>query len=130
MKKINQRTILIGGCLLAALSVMLGAFGAHALKPLLMANNRMETFELAVRYQFYHTFGILLLGALADRIKPNLARNAFMLFVLGILFFSGSLYHLSLTNQTNLVLVTPVGGLLFICGWLTLLIAFWRMPGN
>ena len=127
LMKISQRTILMWGCLLAALSVMIGAFGAHALKPLLLSNNRIETFELAVRYQFYHTLGILLVGVMANRIHSGLAVVSFVLFTLGIVFFSGSLYHLSLTNQTSLVWVTPVGGLLFISGWATLSLAFWRM---
>lgn len=126
----NQRTFLMWGCFLAALSVMLGAFGAHALKPLLLSNNRIETFELAVRYQFYHMFGILLVGVTANRIKSGLAIGSFILFTLGIVFFSGSLYHLSLTNQTSLVWVTPIGGLFLMSGWATMLLAFWRMPRN
>jgi uncharacterized membrane protein YgdD (TMEM256/DUF423 family) len=123
-----SRNIFITGTALMAISVMLGAFGAHALKPILLQHNRIETFELGVRYQVYHALAILLLGLLATKLQPALLRAAWILFVLGILFFSGSLYYLSLTNQTTLVLVTPLGGTCFIGAWLTLMVAFIRMP--
>lgn len=104
-----------------ALAVGLGAFGAHGLEPILIQNGRLDTFETAVSYHFYHTLGLLGLGILA-RIKPEwkgLSLAAWGMF-LGILIFSGSLYILSLTGITWLGAITPIGGVGFILGWLAL----------
>lgn len=105
------------------LSVGFGAFGAHALKGLLEAYGRVDTFELAVRYQFYHTLVLLFIGMLAAEGKHS--RTAW-LFSLGILLFSGSLYFLALTNSTALVLVTPVGGMFLLAGWASLAYDFYK----
>ena len=104
-----------------ALAVGLGAFGAHGLEPILIQNGRLDTFETAVSYHFYHTLGLLGLGILA-LIKPEwkgLSLAAWGMF-LGILIFSGSLYILSLTGITWLGAITPIGGVGFILGWLAL----------
>ena len=104
-----------------ALAVGLGAFGAHGLESLLIQNGRLDTFETAVSYHFYHTLGLLGLGILA-LIKPEwkgLSLAAWGMF-LGILIFSGSLYILSLTGITWLGAITPIGGVGFILGWLAL----------
>lgn len=104
-----------------ALAVGLGAFGAHGLEPILIQNGRLDTFETAVSYHFYHTLGLLGLGILA-MIKPEwkgLSLAAWGMF-LGILIFSGSLYILSLTGITWLGAITPIGGVGFILGWLAL----------
>ena len=104
-----------------ALAVGLGAFGAHGLEPILIQNGRLDTFETAVSYHFYHTLGLLGLGILA-MIKPEwkgLSLAAWGMF-LGILIFSGSLYFLSLTGITWLGAITPIGGVGFILGWLAL----------
>ena len=107
-----------------ALAVGLGAFGAHGLEPILIQNGRLDTFETAVSYHFYHTLGLLGLGILA-MIKPDwkgLSLAAWGMF-LGILIFSGSLYILSLTGITWLGAITPIGGVGFILGWLALAFA-------
>jgi uncharacterized membrane protein YgdD (TMEM256/DUF423 family) len=109
----SQRTILVVAGILGFLSVALGAFGAHALKELLEANGRSETFELAVRYQFFHTLALLFIGASHSRNHSMAA----LLFLLGILLFSGSLYFLALTNSTRLVMITPIGGLVLLSAW-------------
>lgn len=104
-----------------ALAVGLGAFGAHGLEPILIQNGRLDTFETAVSYHFYHTLGLLGLGILA-LIQPEwkgLSLAAWGMF-LGILIFSGSLYILSLTGITWLGAITPIGGVGFILGWLAL----------
>jgi uncharacterized membrane protein YgdD (TMEM256/DUF423 family) len=104
-----------------ALAVGLGAFGAHGLESLLIQNGRLDTFETAVSYHFYHTLGLLGLGILA-LIKPEwkgLSLAAWGMF-LGILIFSGSLYILSLTGINWLGAITPIGGVGFILGWLAL----------
>lgn len=120
----NQRKTLILASLFGTLAVALGAFGAHALKATLAASGRNETFELAVRYQFYHTLSLLGTGILMEKF-PVLKTSA-MLFSSGIIIFSGSLYTLALTNQTWWGAVTPFGGLLLIAGWVALGLAFLR----
>ncbi len=99
------------------LSVMIGAFGAHALKATLEATNRLETFETAVRYQFYHAMALILLGLLMIQFQHKAFNIAGYGFIIGILLFSGSLYGLSLTGITKLGAITPLGGLAFIIGW-------------
>ena len=106
------------------LSVLIGAFGAHSLEDVLIENQRLETYKTAVNYQFYHTLALLLVGVLMmSNPSKYLIRSAKM-FVYGILFFSGSLYLLSLTNYTLIGVVTPIGGLFFIFGWLALYKSF------
>jgi len=106
------------------LSVLIGAFGAHSLEDVLIENQRLETYKTAVNYQFYHTLALLLVGVLMmSNPSKYLIRSAKM-FVYGILFFSGSLYLLSLTNYTFIGVVTPIGGLFFVFGWLALYKSF------
>ncbi len=113
----NPKTILLVGTILAGFSVAIGAFGAHGLKDLLAANGRAETFETAVKYQFYHALGLLMLGVLAMQ-KPQIwfEYSAWGLFI-GTLIFSGSLYVLCLTGIKWLGAITPIGGVLMIAGW-------------
>jgi len=118
----NQRTTLLFGASFGCAAVLIGAFGAHALKETLSATGRVDTFELAVKYQFYHALALLLTGLLMGQFNPKFLRHSATSFSLGILFFSGSLYILSLTGQKILGAVTPIGGLLFILGWVFLII--------
>lgn len=118
----NQRSTLQLAALLGAIAVSLGAFGAHAFQPFLEANDRLETYELAVRYQFYHVLAMMITGALMSYFPGSQLRYSALCFLLGILFFSGSLYILCLTGISKLGAVTPVGGVLFIAGWIFLLI--------
>ncbi len=113
----TSRYILLVAAASGMLSVALGAFGAHALKDTLTEYGRVDTFELAVRYQFFHTLALLFLG-LDKQHKHHLSAS---LFISGIVLFSGSLYFLALTNSTTLVLVTPIGGTLLLAGWASLL---------
>ncbi len=99
------------------LSVMIGAFGAHALKATLEATHRLETFETAVKYQFYHSLALILLGLLMVQFQHKAFNVAGYGFITGIIIFSGSLYALSLTGITKLGAITPLGGLAFIIGW-------------
>jgi uncharacterized membrane protein YgdD (TMEM256/DUF423 family) len=115
------------GALLAGISVALGAFAAHGLaKHLesgLMTERQMHNFETAARYQMYHALAILLCAFLLRQSASRVLKAAPWLFALGILFFSGSLYLLSvrdvigLENWHWLGPVTPFGGLCFIAGW-------------
>ncbi len=115
-----QKYILIIGALAAALAVGLGAFGAHALSGFLENSGRQDTYETAVKYQFYHSLALLLIGAVMFRIEDALLPYAGMAMILGIIFFSGSLYLICFTGAAKLGMVAPVGGLLFIIGWLLL----------
>lgn len=118
-KLILQLAALLGG-----LGVAIGAFGAHGLRAMLEASGRFETFETAVRYQFYHALALLAVGVLL-LVRPDLRQlgTAAWLWVGGILIFSGSLYALCFTGITKLGAITPIGGLLLIAGWIVLLLA-------
>jgi uncharacterized membrane protein YgdD (TMEM256/DUF423 family) len=107
----TQNRILVVAGISGFIAVAIGAFGAHALKTVLTANGRLDTFELAVRYQFYHTLALLAVGILIEKFTALKA---------SFLIFSGSLYIISLTNQTIWGAVTPIGGLALIAGWLSL----------
>ena len=108
------------GALSAATSVVLGAFGAHALKGKLSISSQ-ATFETAVHYQMTHSLGLLLVGVLmlVLGVKTPWLTAAWS-FTVGIFLFSGSLYGLALLGWRWLGPVTPVGGALFIVGWLAL----------
>lgn len=106
---------------LGLFGVAIGAFGAHALKDLLLKNDRLDTFETAVKYQFYHALAVLAVGILSKMFGTDkYLAWAGWLFVSGIAIFSGSLYVLSLTNTKWLGAITPIGGGLFIAGWVCL----------
>lgn len=113
--------------LLGALSVALGAFGAHGLKKYLDQND-LQVFETAVRYQFYHVFALLAVGFLHATFPGKLMQWAGRLFITGMILFSGSLYLLSYIKYAQLPLnwvgaITPIGGVCFITGWLLLFAA-------
>ena len=113
----TAKGILIAAGLLGLLSVAIGAFGAHGLEKTLTANGRVDTFETAVKYQFYHTLALFLLGLLMINFQHAYFSYAAYAFIIGIVVFSGSLYTLSLTNISILGAITPIGGLAFIIGW-------------
>ena len=100
---------------------MIGAFGAHALKNLLESSGRTDTFETAVKYQFYHALALILLGILMLNLKHDLFNYAGYSFLFGTIIFSGSLYVLCLTGITKFGMITPIGGLFLILGWALLL---------
>lgn len=107
------------GSILMALAVILGAFGAHGLEEILIENQRLDTYETAVKYHFYHALGLILIGTIAGYIKDNM-NLVFYFMIFGVLIFSGSLYTLSITNIKWLGAITPIGGLLFISAWILL----------
>jgi uncharacterized membrane protein YgdD (TMEM256/DUF423 family) len=120
---LNQKQTLITGALFGALGVALGAFGAHALKPTLMANQSFETYELAVRYQFYHAFALLIIGLLMDKIESKMLMSSAGCMLMGVVLFSGSLYALAFKTGKAIAFLTPIGGLFLIVGWVLLLIS-------
>lgn len=113
----NSKQTLLAAGVLGFLAVALGAFGAHALKPTLLANNRLEIFELAVQYQFYHTLALLVIGLLLQKKESKLIKAASVLMIVGILLFSGSLFIMAIANVSSLGLITPLGGVCFLGGW-------------
>lgn len=122
----NKRIILTAS-FFGALAVVLGAFGAHALKGMLTPY-QLDIWQKGVYYQFYHTFALLYLSTFA-RYKNKLISLAFSFFTAGILLFSGSLYLLAIKDVYHIGFanyigpVTPLGGLSFILGWLCLFLA-------
>ncbi len=110
----TQRIVLIISSVSGLLAVGIGAFGAHAFKGILAANGRIETYELASRYHFYHTLALLMVGLLMEKF-PGLGMSS-IFFITGMTIFSGSLYTLALTNQTWWGAVTPIGGVFFVVG--------------
>ena len=114
--------------LFGALGVAIGAFGAHALHDTLVRAGRLDTFETAVRYQFYHALAMLAAGVLwAARPELRALGTTGALWAGGIVVFSGSLYALCFTGITKLGAVAPIGGLLLLGGWVGLLLAVREM---
>jgi uncharacterized membrane protein YgdD (TMEM256/DUF423 family) len=115
-----EKTFLLLASILGGLAVALGAFGAHALESRLSAD-LLGTFEIAVRYQFYHALALLGVVAVLGRWPTAPAAVAAgWLFVVGILIFSGSLYLLVFSGVRWLGAITPIGGVAMIAGWLCL----------
>ena len=125
----RKRFLRIGATLMA-LGVILGAFGAHGLKDIVTAD-RLDIFATATRYQVYHSLGIMLVGTLLYFRKTSLIPWAGWLFLAGIVCFSGSLYLLTFAEvfqlPTSLIgPITPIGGLLFVAGWIVLAISTYQ----
>jgi uncharacterized membrane protein YgdD (TMEM256/DUF423 family) len=119
-----QKIILLTASAFGALSVMIGAFGAHALRAMLEAQGRLDTFETAVKYQFYHTLALLAIGLLMYKVSDKLLGYAGYSMIGGVIIFSGSLYILCLSGIRWLGAITPIGGVLMIIGWALL---FWAV---
>lgn len=118
------RQALVSGSLLAALAVILGAFGAHALKAL-VTPEKLLVFETGVRYHFYHSLALLATGILYSHFPAKQLRLATGLFLTGIALFSGSLYAMVFVSISGgslgpLGIITPIGGLFFIAAWIML----------
>jgi uncharacterized membrane protein YgdD (TMEM256/DUF423 family) len=118
------RIFFILGGLFAFLGVAAGAFGAHTLRDAISAHY-LNIFETGVRYQMYHSFGLLITGWALDKYGDTYFRFAGWMFVAGILLFSGSLYAFVLTGSEWLGAITPLGGVSFLAGWLLIIIGFW-----
>ncbi len=119
-----HKPALKAGALFAGLAVIFGAFGAHALKAKL-APDQLAVFQTGVQYQFYHSFALLLTGVIFSTFPVKQVKLAGTFFIIGILLFSGSLYAMSLLSISGISLgpvgiITPIGGLMFILGWVFL----------
>jgi len=102
-----------------ALGVLLGAFGAHALKKIL-SPEMLAIYKTGVEYQFYHALGLLSIGLIGFHIESKWLRWSGILLIIGIVIFSGSLYALSISGIKILGAITPIGGLSFVAGWICL----------
>jgi uncharacterized membrane protein YgdD (TMEM256/DUF423 family) len=130
-----MKWIAITGALLAAVGVSLGAFGAHGLEDQLRRlgheatlGKRAAWFDTAVRYHLYHALGLLVIAAGAGGQPTGLHRAAAALLIAGIALFCGSLYAMTFGPDAwrKLGMITPLGGLAFIAGWLLLAITVWK----
>jgi uncharacterized membrane protein YgdD (TMEM256/DUF423 family) len=128
-----NRTIALTGTLLLIISIILGAFGAHALKEILK-EEQLISFETGVRYQMIHGLGLLIIGLQADRHGFAL-KTIYRLLLSGVILFSGSIYFLALQDVLDFNLrflgpITPLGGLLMIVGWTVYAFHLFRSKSN
>jgi len=128
----NKR-ILISAAILAITAIILGAFGAHKLKELL-SEQSLNAFETGVRYQMYHVFLLLFLGAFSG-ITEDVKKKVYRFTMVGVLFFSGSIYLLSTSSVTSIDfssigIITPIGGVLLIIAWGILLRSFINLKAD
>ena len=111
--------------LIGSLTIILGAFGAHALEDTLTADG-LKSFETAVRYQMYHVIVLLFVNSYSE-FTLKTKNTVSYLFFAGILFFSGSIYAITLgVNPKSIWFITPLGGLFFILGWLKMGISYFK----
>lgn len=111
-------------------AVAFGAFGAHGLKAII-SESSLEVFKTGVFYQFVHALGIFIAVILSKIYQIERLKTSIIFFIIGILFFSGSLYLLSTREATGLAVsflgpVTPIGGLFFMLGWGFMALEIWK----
>ena len=128
-----NKTILMTASVLGVLSIILGAFGAHALKELIPYESQ-QTFETGVRYQMYHALLLLFIG-ITDLVRQKTKKIIYYLIVVGLLFFSGSIYGLatnglSTFNFKAIGFITPLGGLSLIFAWIFMFIDFIKISSK
>ncbi|WP_338732654.1 DUF423 domain-containing protein [Mangrovimonas cancribranchiae] len=122
-----NKSILVTAALFGLLAVVLGAFAAHGLQKL-VTPEQIDTFQTGVTYQMYHAFLLLFLGV-TTKVSVKTKRAVYVLILIGVFFFSGSIYGLATNSLTafnfkTIALITPVGGTLLISAWFVLLINF------
>ena len=128
-----NKTILVTAGILGIVSIILGAFAAHGLKKLI-SPEAINTFETGVKYQMYHALFLLFVGS-SSYVTDSYKKTIFYLVILGLIFFSGSIYALA-TNALSsfdfkkIGFITPIGGLLLIVSWVVLLINFMKLKVN
>ena len=129
MKEKLDRKLVLLACVTGGLGVVLGAFAAHGLRPLL-SGSAFESFNTGIRYQMYHSFLLFFIG-LTPELKSSQKTILFKLILTGVLVFSGSIYLLSTNDLTSfnfkvIGFITPVGGLFLIASWLMLFVYFFK----
>jgi uncharacterized membrane protein YgdD (TMEM256/DUF423 family) len=122
-----DKKIISTGAIFGMLAIILGAFGAHALKKILSLEE-LATFETGVKYQMYHALFLLFIG-MNTTISEKIKKRIYVLTLVGIVFFSGSIYLLATNSLTSfdfkvIGFITPIGGLLLISAWATLLVHY------
>lgn len=122
MSKIDKK-IVVTASFIGGITIVFGAFGAHGLKEIVNEES-LNSFNTGVRYQMYHTLVLLIIG-LSSKILDSIKKWVFRFMISGIILFSGSIYVLSLkellsTDVSSIGFITPLGGFLFILGWLRL----------
>ena len=128
MKDLNTK-ISVAAAISMAIAIVLGAFGAHGLEKLVDTDS-LNTFEVGVRYHIYHSLAMLVVG-MSQRVRYRLKKRTFILWFVGVLLFSGSLYLLAVDDALGADLsflgpVTPIGGTILILGWIFLAIGLWK----
>ncbi|MDM1501117.1 DUF423 domain-containing protein [Myroides marinus] len=126
--EIVNTTALIAGSIYGVLAIILGAFGAHALKKHMTAE-RLESFEVGVKYQMYHAIFLVVLGLMPAQLD---IRGAINIIIIGVFLFSFSIYGLTLSATFKKKIkvlgpITPIGGLCMVIGWVMLLIQFIKL---
>ena len=126
-KRKMDKKIISTGAILGMIAIILGAFGAHALKKVLSIEE-LSTFETGVKYQMYHAIFLLFIGMNSD-IAKKIKKTIYTLTLIGVIFFSGSIYLLATNSLTSfdfkiIGFVTPIGGLLLISAWGVLLLNY------
>jgi uncharacterized membrane protein YgdD (TMEM256/DUF423 family) len=120
-----KKSLVLGSALLA-LAVLIGAFGAHGLKNMVAAE-KLVTFETGVRYHFYHALGLLILGILQQQFQTMKATVSHWAFFIGVLLFSFNCYFYVVTDVKVFAMMVPLGGVLFVIGWITLMIQLLKL---
>ena len=125
-----NKKIVVTGAILILISIVLGAFGAHALKEVLLPAE-LASFETGVRYQMYHAL-LLLFAGNSSNIRVNIKKLMLLLVIIGVLLFSGSIYGLATNDLTgfnfkNIAFITPIGGFLLMLSWLIMLLDFLKL---
>ena len=110
-----KKPYLLGTSLLA-LAVIIGAFGAHGIKKM-VTTDLLQTYQTGVTYHYYHAFGLLILGVVAQLNPSFKSKNIMYAFMVGILFFSFNCYLYTLTQIKTFAMIVPLGGVSFIVGW-------------
>ncbi|NRR90044.1 DUF423 domain-containing protein [Winogradskyella undariae] len=128
-----NKILLITGTIFGILGIILGAFAAHGLQKL-VDTAAIQTFETGVRYQLYHAFFLLIVGS-TTMVSLKMKKLIFYFTLFGVIFFSGSIYGLATNTLSafdfkSIALITPLGGLLLITGWVFLLVGIIRNKGN
>ena len=121
-----MKIFLKAGAISGALAVLLGAFGAHILKTLI-APEMLEVYKTGIQYQFYHAFALLVTGLLMKFNPSQTLKWSGYLFIAGIIVFSGFLYLLAISGIKAFGMIVPIGGLMFVAGWICLLVHILRI---
>ena len=116
-----MKLVLTVAAISGLLAVMLGAFGAHALKGII-SPEMLEVYKTGVQYQFYHTFALLAVGVLMNFSQTKTLTWSAYLFILGIILFSGSLYLMAISGIKTLGFITPFGGVTWMAAWILLIL--------